>query len=266
MLITLLTNFSDYSLLKCLKTLNKEIFCNYGESIKVLVPASLYALQNNLAFYALNNLDPASYQVAYQLKILTTAMFSVLIVHKRLKRKQWFALLLLFIGVSLVQLPQHDTSSSSKSQFTGEKNRILGLLAVIACCMSSGFSGVYFERLIKFNAKQSLWIRNFQLAIFCFTISTFAMLYQDRIALFEGGMLQGYSTLTWIVVCLQAFGGLIVAAVVKHADNILKGFATSISIILSTTLSYYLFDNFNPSLNFYCGATIVIISTLTYST
>lgn len=252
-----------YSLNRCLRTLNKDIFCNIKESIKVLVPAALYALQNNLAFYALTNLEPATYQVAYQLKILFTAMFSVLLVNKRIRRKQWLALLLLTTGVYLVQSSQDEGTRTIVHE--GEKNRFLGLLSVIACCMSSGFSGVYFERLIKFSANQSLWIRNFQLAIFCLTISTFGMFYQDYQAIQIGGFLQGYSYLTWIVVFLQAFGGLIVASVVKYADNVLKGFATSMSIIFSTLLSYYLFDNFNPSMYFYIGASTVIISTFMYS-
>lgn len=234
------------------------------ESIKVLIPAGLYALQNNLAFYALANLDPATYQVAYQLKILTTAMFSVLIVHKKMKKNQWLALVFLFVGVSLVQLPQ-DNDNQTGSNNDGDKNRFLGLLAVIACCTSSGFSGVYFERLIKFNPHQPLWIRNFQLAMFCFSISTVAMFYQDYEMIYQQGMFQGYSILTLVIVLLQAFGGLIVAAVVKHADNVLKGFATSMSIILSTLLSVCLFDSFNPSTNFYFGATIVIVSTIMYS-
>lgn len=161
-------------------------------------------------------------------------------------------------------MPQ-DKPESSSATSDGGQNRLLGLLSVIACCISSGFSGVYFERLIKFNAHQSLWIRNFQLATFCLIISVIAMLYQDYDKIQQLGMLQGYSVLTWAVVFLQAFGGLVVAAVVKHADNVLKGFATSISIILSTLLSFMLFDNFNPSNNFYMGATIVILSTIMYS-
>lgn len=258
---------AKYSLARCLSTLNTEIFLNLRESIKVLIPASLYALQNNLAFYALNNLDPASYQVAYQLKILTTAIFSVLIVKRRIKQKQWFALSLLFAGVALVQMPQDDGPgiNSAKLARGHEQNRLLGLLSVIACCMSSGFSGVYFERLIKLNPKQDLWIRNLQLAILCLTMSSIAMFYQDYEAIMTDGLLQGYSKTVWIVVFLQAFGGLIVAAVVKHADNILKGFATSLSIIFSTLLSFYLFETFNPSLNFYIGSTVVIISTIMYS-
>ena len=248
-----------------MSTINKEILCNFRESLKVLVPASLYALQNNLAFYALTNLDPATYQVAYQLKILTTAIFSVFLVHKRIRTKQWFALFLLFVGVSLVQLQDDSSVTPAGVESKADVNRLLGLLAVVACCMSSGFSGVYFERLIKVNANQSLWIRNFQLAIFCLLISIFAMLYQDYSSIASEGILQGYTNLTWIVVFLQAFGGLLVAAVVKHADNVLKGFATSISIILSTLLSFLLFENFNPSTNFYYGATLVIVSTIMYS-
>lgn len=184
----------------------------------------------------------------------------MLIVHKRIHRKQWFALILLFIGVSLVQLPKDNQQQSSKN-----KDRLMGLLAVVACCMSSGFSGVYFERLIKINAKQPLWIRNFQLALLCFLMSTVGMFYQDYGQIRAHGLFQGYSNLVWSLVMLQAFGGLIVAAVVKHADNVLKGFATSCSIILSTLLSYLLFDDFDAGTSFYVGATIVITSTIMYN-
>lgn len=45
----------------------------------------------------------------------------------------------------------------------------------------------------------------------------------------------------------QAFGGLVVAAVVKYADNILKGFATSVSIVVSSLVSFYFLGDFKPT-------------------
>ena len=46
---------------------------------------------------------------------------------------------------------------------------------------------------------------------------------------------------------LQAFNGLVIATVVKYADNILKGFATSISIIISSVISFYFLRDFEVS-------------------
>lgn len=46
----------------------------------------------------------------------------------------------------------------------------VGLMAVTAMCLSSGFAGVYFEKVLK-SSTQSLWGRNIQLGekpLFCF--------------------------------------------------------------------------------------------------
>ena len=39
----------------------------------------------------------------------------------------------------------------------------------------------------------------------------------------EKGILHGFDTLAYAVVMNQAFGGLLVAVVIKYADNIIKG-------------------------------------------
>ena len=57
----------------------------------------------------------------------------------------------------------------------------------------------------------------------------------------------------------QAVGGLVVAVVVKYADNILKGFAASFSIVTSCMLCYLFFD-FRPNGLFLVGAVSTIIT------
>ena len=65
------------------------------------------------------------------------------------------------------------------------------------------------------------------------------------------------------LVVLQACGGLLVAIVVKYADNLLKGFATSVAIILSCAVSIILFD-FHLTLQFTFGTLLVIASIFLY--
>ncbi|KFP82637.1 UDP-N-acetylglucosamine transporter, partial [Apaloderma vittatum] len=242
---------------KCnLRTLNRvlhdEILNKPMETLKLAIPSGIYTLQNNLLYVALSNLDAATYQVTYQLKILTTALFSVSMLSKKLGVYQWLSLVILMTGVAFVQV----NINRSGSQF-------VGLAAVLIACFSSGFAGVYFEKILK-ETKQSVWIRNIQLGFFGSIFGLMGVYIYDGEQLSKNGFFQGYNKLTWVVVVLQALGGLVIAAVIKYADNILKGFATSLSIILSTLISYFWLQDFVPTSVFFFGAVLVIAATFLY--
>jgi UDP-galactose transporter len=85
------------------KSLYNSVFTH--DSWKLAIPASLYTLQNTLQYVAVSNLDAATFQVTYQLKILTTALFSVTMLHRSLTVRKWVSLVLLTLGVAIVQLP-----------------------------------------------------------------------------------------------------------------------------------------------------------------
>ena len=53
---------SSVNLLK--KDLRNQVFENWTDSVKLMVPAVLYTIQNNLLFLALSYLDAATYQVS----------------------------------------------------------------------------------------------------------------------------------------------------------------------------------------------------------
>jgi solute carrier family 35 (UDP-sugar transporter), member A1/2/3 len=60
------------------------------------------------------------------------------------------------------------------------------------------------------------------------------------------GWLHGFCPGTWAVVCMFAFGGLLVAIVIRFADNNLKNLAMALAILLSCLASIPLFD-FKPN-------------------
>ena len=79
------------------------------------------------------------------------------------------------------------------------------------------------------------------------------------------GVFRGYSIVVWIVIGLQSVGGLLVAATIKYADNIFKGFATSLSILLSALLSWLITEDLRPGIQFVVGTALVLLSSGIYS-
>ena len=135
----------------------KEIFNSPTDWLKLTVPSILYTLQNSLQYYSMSCLSAPVFQVLYQMKIITTAIFSVLILAKHISSSQWISVVALSVGVALVQLSQaHGTND-------GKTNSVMGLVSVMCGCLTSGFAGVYFEMVLK-SSKVSLWLRNIQLS------------------------------------------------------------------------------------------------------
>ena len=247
--------------------MKREVFSQPKEFLKMGGLAALYTVQKNLLYAAVSNLDAAVFQITYQTKILTTAMFSVLLLGRSLTRKKVLALILLTAGVGLVQLDKVDKRASQSSQ---PQSHIVGVMAVLGACCTSGFGGVYFEMVLKKGQgapgyrPPSVWAKNVQLSLFAFTIALVTAFIKDAAAIAQGGFFQGYSPLVVTVIALEAGGGLVVAIVIKYADNILKSFATAVSIITSTIVSMYVFD-FKVTQLFTFGSVLVFIAIRLYS-
>lgn len=228
------------------------------DCLLLIVPSFLYTIQNNIIFYALSNLTAATFQVTYQLKILVTAVLSWILLAKRLTSQQWFALVILVVGVVMVQLNGHRSG-----QADARSNSVRGLLAVLLACLSSGFAGVFFEKIVKSDIKHSLSMRNLQLSLFSVPLASAAVYVNDADAVMRLGFFYGYNWLTLVIVVLHAVGGIAVSVAVKYADNVLKGFATSVSIVLSTGISCMVEETGLTTL-FITGSVMVVASSLIY--
>ncbi|CAM9145049.1 unnamed protein product [Ectocarpus sp. 4 AP-2014] len=233
------------------------------------VPALLYTIQNNLAYVATNSLDGPTYQIICQSKIPITALLSVIILGKSLSNRQWVSLAVLTCGVGLVQTSGSDSAGKVSNATTS--NSLIGFASAVMVCVCSGVAGVFFELMIKTGGSNkggpaaSLWMRNIQLGSFSLLLGVLAVVVNDGAEVMARGFFSGYSPMVWLCISLHSLGGLAVAMVVKYADNVVKCFATSISIVLSCFLSIALLG-MKVSQGFAVGALLVVSATYGYNT
>lgn len=290
-----------------------ETVRNPVDSMKILVPSVAYTITNNLLLVAADLLEgplrvhqcPVVWRVAChtdllnrlalfgQLKILTTGLFTSLLLRRTLGPRRWVALVCLTISVAIVQISKLSDSDGDE----GHKNAGLGLLVVLPSCVISGFAGVYFELALK-ASPISLWVRNMWVVKCAAALP--AQFYAGTLPFFP-------STSVWwglshildrarpsqCAASLPATGrrhgpsssrklwvdsslGLVskyarrmprlldAPVVVKYADNILKNLATAISLVLVALISAAVYG-FVLSGMFFVGALGVVYSTLLYA-
>jgi UDP-sugar transporter A1/2/3 len=178
-----------------------------------------------------------------------------MILGKNISVSKWLALVLLVLGTILSQSNFH--SSRADIDFRG-------LVAAICAVCTSGLAGVLCERLLKGGSRDvTMSTRNIQLGVPSCMLGIATLYIQDKEKVMSAGLFQGFTKWTWVVVVLHSIGGLLVTAVMKFADNLLKGLAMAASLILSCFLSMYYFE-FILTSNFLAGSLLVLLGTFIY--
>jgi UDP-sugar transporter A1/2/3 len=262
-----------------MESIQTNILDRPKDALKILVPALLYLVQNSLLYVALSNLTAPVFQVTYQTKLVTTAIVSVGMLNRKYTLQQWICLVTLSLGVAIVVLGESSTgsASSSSTQASAEapaQSLVVGLMAVSVACVSSALAGVYFEKVVKTVGSEkhkpvSVWMRNIQLAFFtictAFAQGLWTSMHEETTsAQVTKDYFHGFTGLVWVLVALQAGGGLLVAAVIKYADNVLKGLATGVSVCFATAFSSVFFGT-PMTTQFTVGATAILISVYLFS-
>uniref|UniRef100_A0A1I8H3M9 UDP-sugar transporter protein SLC35A4 n=1 Tax=Macrostomum lignano TaxID=282301 RepID=A0A1I8H3M9_9PLAT len=194
-------------------------------AVLYLVPALLYALNNNLA-------------VLGNLKILTTAVLFRLIIKKPLSQIQWASLFVLFAaGVSNSWGGlQRSTGAPDINKASTLHITPLGLFMISAYCTVSGLAGVYTEYVLKKQPALNINMQN-------------ALLYVFGVAV---------NLLTF------AIGGMIMGVIMKFASNISKLFLVSAAMVLTTILSVLIF-HLQLNIYFFLSLVFVVVAQYMYN-
>jgi len=265
-----------------LKVLKKHFNFYSADTLKVAVPAFLYFIQNSLFYVALTNLSSPVFQVLYQMKLLTTAFVSILILSRTYTLSQWISLFTLTFG-AMITIKTNDDDLNSKGMDHANSKYIIGILAVIVACLCSAFAGVIFEKFLKKKPTEeeialpeqlvcyslpSLWMRNIQLGTFSFIFAVtqrlFVSLTSEKEHTDQHPFLFGFTISVWILVLLRASCGILTAVIIKRMDNVVKSIASSVSVIVGCIMSMFIFGTQLQN-SFWLGAIIVVTSSFLFS-
>jgi len=232
----------------------------WSESRLFAVPALIYLVNDNLLFVIFSLVDPTSFEILGNMRIITTAVLFNFYFKRKLHYIQLCSLLLLCVGTATSQLVTCERHIISTVD-------LHGFLLVCVYCFLSGFGGVYTEYIMKRQNASPFLFQNVQLYSYGVILNFLVLITVYPRELFNVGLihLAGKNALTFFVVLNQALSGLAVAAIVKFADNIARVYAHSISMMLTmlvTSLQYHTM----PPIQLIFGICIVSISIFLYYT
>jgi drug/metabolite transporter (DMT)-like permease len=219
---------------------------------KYAILAILYTAQNNLIFLTIKHVDPGSYQILSNSKMVITAILMSVILHKRFVFREICGILLLTAGPIISQLSTEE-SNMFKTSFTG-------FCLVMLMVLISSSAGVFNEKFLKDATLGSIHWQNSQLYAFGLFFNFFYCVLVRSLS--QG--LSGYNLYTWLSVLNLALMGLSIGFVLKYSDNIVR-LLSSITAMMGATLFSSLYMQVDIATFHVLGLTISIIGMIIYS-
>ncbi len=189
-----------------------------------------------------------SYLVLSQVKIITTPIFSAILINQFFRPQQWLCLFLMALGIVLVQVGSTAGSPELSVTLPHSHSAISGVASMLFAGFCVAFAGVYMETILK-SSPNSFMVRNAQLACYSCICATMGLVWRINVD-FKDFFL-GYHELVWVLVVLQATGGFLVAWCVRMASTVAKNYAQGLGFLTASTIP--LFSSPRP-LNYQVGS------------
>lgn len=216
-----------------------------------------YAINNHFAFVLFLMADASSITLIKSGSSFISTILSVTLLAKTISAPQWISVVMQVCGLIMAQYnPCKSATLLSPIAY--------GLLFVHV--MISGFNGIWNEDLVK--STPSLASQNLLLYAsgFLFNLWAYILLPNSFYgAPANTGFFTGYTPSAIMVVVLNSTIGVVITAVYKYADVIIKTFALACSTG-SLFIIEYLFFHSELSLNIFVGIIIVYLSSYMYLT
>jgi len=215
------------------------------ELFKFSIPALLYTLKSILQFLAMLYLDAPSFQLLRNLNIISTGVMYHFFLGHTLDRRKMEALVLLATGLTIISVKDSKEEAGAS---------MAGVIYCVLIALLSGGAGIYTEFLMKKNPK-SIHVQNAQLYTFSMISNLLLYILWER----DQNKEIWLGVMPNLIALNTALSGLAASFLLKYADNIVKVYSSGMAVIFTALISMWLLK-FIPSINFWLGTVIVIIS------
>mgnify|MGYP003336157764 CR=1 FL=1 len=210
---------------------------------KIVVPAFVGVIEHNTLFYGMTYLPPTTFQIIYQFHILFGAILSPY----TLTRKQQISIVLLTFG--LIEI-------LSDNDVTFQSHEFKGIIFTLIGTAADAIAATKVERLVKETAS-SIWMRHMQLSTLGVMSNLIAILVN------QSDFFYGFNLYVVCIIFMQCLGSIIIPFVLKYADNVTRGVANSLSMLIAIVISKVIYL-WKPPYHFYIGSALIFIALFLY--
>ncbi|KAH3758344.1 Nucleotide-sugar transporter family protein [Pelomyxa schiedti] len=196
-----------------------------------LVPAMIYAVQNICLQVAYQYLNPTTFQLINQTKILWTALFTFVVLSKKQSRAQCAALVVLVFSAVLITTGGKDSGHKVDDLY-------IGLIPAFVAALLSGLASALSQWSLQ-GKNRNTYLFSAELAVY----TSLVLLVQSGTSAawsgdwkFVTGFFTGWTPSTLIPVATNGVGGVIVGLVTKYAGSVSKGYSIVAGILLTATI------------------------------
>lgn len=249
-------SFGMYSIERwVLHSTDTSLLLDWKKSMHFAVPALCYVISNNLMFLILKVMDPSTFQVLVQIKIIMIALLSWIMLNRKINFVQWNSISVLCVGTALTQTRCEHVFDSSKAW---------GVILVLIQSAVASFANVYSELRLKTHHQDTINVQNMHLYFYGIFGNLLLFLLYDLGRAHNGGFFQGYTLITLCVILSGAVMGLFISVIMKQISNIARVFCNAFSIMFTAVIAVWLLD-FRLDVFFIFATMLVIFSVALYA-
>ncbi|OQR87431.1 CMP-sialic acid transporter 5-like [Achlya hypogyna] len=230
-----------------------------AESVRLSgLPAVTYAVQNVLIQLSMQHLSPLEFNLINQTKLLWTAVFVYLLLHKPFSVQQCGAMVMLVVASVLLSGGNADDADVDAA-LTMDRF-YYGYVPVVGASVLSGVGAALTQQSLQTHGRDASVV-TMELCVYG------ALFLVANLVASPGAVvdLTGWTPYTLIPVVTNAMGGLLVGTVTQLAGGIMKSYALIGGILLTGIVEAALSDAAVLSPRVYIATALVIASMYIYS-